>query len=155
LHSPAAVISEGIATVALEIIFSDDSHHDWNVDVLLPAVGMKSAETAEQMKRTSAALNALRYVSGNAAYLYHSSAVDRAAAIDYMQLYGLTSPERAAKSFEFFTSPLFSSYIFTYTAGYDLIMAAAGDDRVALFTRLLDEQILPSQLADGLIPERK
>jgi hypothetical protein len=155
LHSPAAVISEGIATVALEIIFPDDSHHDWNVDVLLPAVGMRSAETAEQMKRISAALNALRYVSGNAAYLYHSSAVDRAAAIDYTQLYGLTSPERAAKSFEFFTSPLFSSYIFTYTAGYDLIMAAAGDDRVALFTRLLDEQILPSQLADGLIPERK
>ncbi len=155
LHSPAAVISEGIATVALEIIFPDDSHHAWNAEVLLPAIGMRSTETTEQMKRVSAALGALRYVSGNAAYLYHSGALNRAGAIAYIQEYGLSSGERAAKSFEFFTSPLFSSYIFTYTVGYDLTNSAAGDDKAALFTRLLEEQILPSQLADGQLPEKQ
>ena len=40
LHSPAAVISEGIATRALEVIFPDDSHHAWNAEVLLPAAGL-------------------------------------------------------------------------------------------------------------------
>lgn len=155
LHSPAAVISEGIATTALEVIFPDDSHHEWNMEVLLPAIGIQNAETAGQMKRVSAALEALRYVSGNAAYLYHSGALNREGVLNYIQTYGLTSADRAAKSFEFFTSPLYGSYVFTYTEGYYLIRTAAGDDLAKIFVRLLEEQILPSQLADGQLPERE
>jgi hypothetical protein len=154
LHSPAAVIAEGIATHAVDIIFPDDSHHQWTCDVLLPQAGIETNETAEQMARLSQASDHLRYVSGNAALLYHNGQLSRERTIDYIQTYGLATPERAAKSFGFLSHPLFRSYIFTYTQGYDLIEQAANGkaanrpDKTALFRRLLTGQILPSHLSD-------
>lgn len=159
LHSPAAVIAEGIATHAVDIIFPDDSpgqsHHVWTCDVLLPQAGIETEETAVQMARIAQASDQLRYVSGNAALRYHSGELSQAQTIDYIQTYGLATPERAAKSFGFLSHPLFRSYIFTYTQGYDLIEQAAngkvtntGPDKTILFRRLLTEQILPSQLRD-------
>lgn len=145
LHSPAAVIAEGIATTALDIIFPDNSHHEWNVSVLFPAAGL-SVETKlpEQLRRIDDAGKATRYVTGNAAILYHSGQLDKAGAIDYVRTYALSTPERAAKSFSFFTHPLYRSYPFTYSVGHDLIAATA--DPVATFRRCLTEQVLPSAL---------
>jgi hypothetical protein len=154
LHSPAAVIAEGIATHAVDIIFPDDSHHQWTCDVLLPQAGIETDETAEQMARLSQASDQLRYVSGNAALLYHNGQLSREQTIDYIQTYGLATPERAAKSFGFLSHPLFRSYIFTYTQGYDLIEQAANSkaanrpDKTDLFRRLLTGQILPSHLSE-------
>ena len=146
LHSPAAVISEGIATRALEIIFPNDSHYAWNAEVLLPATGLPvEPGLADRLRRIDEAATALRYVNGNAAILYHTGLITRAGAIDYMQTYALATPERAAKSVSFFTHPLFRAYIFTYSVGYDLIAATA--DPTATFLRLLTEQVLPSELA--------
>jgi hypothetical protein len=145
LHSPAAVIAEGIATTALEAIFPDGSGYDWNVEVLLPAAGLPvEPGLAEQLRRLNEAGDALRYATGNAAILYHTGQLDQAGAIDYLQTYALTTPERAAKLFSFFTHPLYRSYGFTYSAGHDLI--AATDDPAATFRRLLTEQVLPSEL---------
>lgn len=148
LHSPAAVIAEGIATQAVELIFPDGEEYVWNVEVMLPAAGIEPFETAVQMRQIAEAGAALRYVSGNAAVLYHTGALDREQTLEYVQTYGLSTPERAAKSFSFFTHPLYRSYVFTYTQGYDLIeRAAVRVDRRALFRRLLTEQVLPSELA--------
>ncbi len=51
LHSPAAVIAEGIATTALEMIFRDGSHYEWNRDVLFPAAGLsdEALQAADQL----------------------------------------------------------------------------------------------------------
>ena len=146
LHSPAAVIAEGIATTAQEIIFPDGGHHEWNAEVLLPAAGLPvEPGLADRLRRIDTAAEALRYVNGNAAILYHTGLITKAGAIDYMQTYGLATPERAAKSVSFFTHPLYRAYIFTYSVGYDLI--AATPDPVATFRRLLSEQVLPLELA--------
>ncbi len=146
LHSPSAVISEGIATVALEVIFPDDTHHDWNADVLLPAAGI-SGHTANEMRRIEAAKDALRYVNGNAAILYHTGEYTREQTIDYLLTYGLANPARAERSFRFISNPLFRAYTFTYTEGYDLIQrAAAKSDLQSVFLPLLTNQTLPSQL---------
>ncbi len=141
LHSPAAVIAEGIAVTAVEIIFPNGSQYEWIVDVLLPAAGMDGLETAVSLQQISQASAKLRYVSGNAAIKYHTGALSREQAIDYIQTYALTTPERAAKSFSFLSHPLYRSYIFTYTQGYDLMKASGVENG-----RLLTEQILPSQL---------
>jgi hypothetical protein len=151
LHSPAAVIAEGIATQAVEMIFPDQppnqSHHAWTCEVLLPQAGLGVEETAEQMARLVQAGDQLRYVSGNAALLFHTGRLTKEETIDYIQSYALATPERAAKSFGFLSHPLFRSYIFTYTQGYDLIeQAANGANKITLFRRLLTEQMLPSQL---------
>ena len=146
LHSPAAVISEGIATTALEIVFPNGSHYAWNAEVLFPAAGLPvEPGLADRLRRIDEATAVLRYVNGNAAILYHTGLITKAGAIDYVQTYGLATPERAAKSVSFFTHPLYRAYIFTYSAGYDLI--AATPDPTATFVRLLTEQVLPSELA--------
>lgn len=149
LHSPAAVISEGIATTALEIIFPEGTGFDWIAGELLPAAGMPGIiEDAATLRRITRAQRKLRYVSGNAAIYYHTGRLNREQTIEYIETYGLTSPERAEKSFSFISSPLFRSYTFTYTQGYDLITYAAGkDSKQPLFLRLLAEPILPSTLA--------
>ena len=100
------------------------------------------------MQRIAAAQRKLRYVSGNATIYYHTGRFTADQTREYLQTYGLSSPERAAKSFQFITSPLFRSYPFTYTQGYDLIAQAAGEEgKQPLFQRLLTEPILPSALA--------
>ena len=148
LHSPAAVIAEGIAMTAVEIIFPNGGHTDWTVDVLLPAISMEAQESSEQIWRLQEALRQLRPVSGNAAILYHTGQLSSEQTIEYIQTYGLTTPERAEKSFSFITHPLFRSYVFTYSEGYDLISKAAGvEDKTDSFLSCLTEQILPSQLA--------
>ncbi len=147
LHSPSAVIAEGIATHAVEIIFPDGSHHDWTAEVIVPAAGLPPVDAA-QLRQISAALRSLNAVSGNAAILYHTGKLNAEQAVEYLQVHGLSTETRARKSFEFMTHPLFRAYIFTYTQGYTLIKGAAhGGDLKPLFKRLLTEQILPSQLA--------
>ncbi len=149
LHSPSAVIAEGIATTAAEIIFPNGEAYQWTIDVLLPAAEITTEETAETMQRISQASEKLRYVAGNAAIYYHTGQFSKEQAIDYIQSYGLATRERAAKTFSFITHPLFRSYIFTYTQGYDLITAASQNgSKQTIFGRLLTEQILPSQLAN-------
>lgn len=145
LHSPTAVIAEGIATTAQEIIFPGETAHQFNAELLLPAAGI-SGVTAEELSRKSQASRALRTVSNNAAILYHTGQLDQAQTLDYIQTYALANPRRAQQSFRFMTNPLFRSYLFTYTEGYALIEQAAQGDKTPLFKRLLLEPILPSQL---------
>lgn len=149
LHSPAAVIAEGIATTAAEIIFPNGSLHEYLAGVLLPEAGMQG-EDAETIRRLSEAQDALRYVAGNAAILYHSGDLDQERTIDYLQTYRLVSRPRAEQSFRFISNPLYRSYVFTYSEGYDLIGRAAKDgDKKPVFLRLLHGQVLPSELADS------
>jgi hypothetical protein len=127
-------------------INGDDDEHTWNERVLLPRAGM-SGEPAAQMRQIAEAMRDLRYVSGNAAILYHTGQLDDEQTIDYIMTYALATRERAQKSLQFISNPLFRSYLFTYTQGFDLIKQAAGNDELDLFRRLLSQQILPSQLA--------
>lgn len=151
LHSPAAVIAEGIATTAQEIIFPRDTAHEYIALMVLPAAGIYGV-TAEELTRKSQAGKHLRTVSNNAAILYHTGQLDEAKTLDYLQTYGLISERRARQSFRFMTNPLFRSYGFTYTQGYELIEKASQGDKTLLFKRLLVEPILPSQLATGNWP---
>ncbi len=145
LHSPSAVIAEGIATTALEIIFPDGDHNEWNRTMAFPAAGLSTdPATIDHLRQISKASKSLRYVNGNAAILFHTGQLSREQTIDYIETYGITTPDRAAKSFSFLSHPLFRSYPFTYSAGYDLI--AATPDPAQTFLRLLTEQVLPSQL---------
>ncbi len=148
LHSPSAVIAEGIAMTAVEIIFPAWEHVDWTVDVMLPYIPMPAQESSQQIQHLLEALRQLHSVSGNAAISYHTGQLSKEQTIEYLQTTGLASPERARKSFSFITHPLFRSYIFTYTEGYNLISRAAEvEDKTDLFLSCLTEQKLPSQLA--------
>ncbi|MCI0399205.1 MAG: hypothetical protein L0332_06570 [Chloroflexi bacterium] len=148
LLSPAAVIAEGIATTALEVIFPGAEAYEWNEQVLLPAIGKAGVESAAQMKAIEDAERDLRYVATNAAYYYHTGRFSQEEAIEYLESYELSSRQRAEQGFNFFTQPPYRAYTFTYTTGYDLITAASGEDKRTLFRRLLTELWTPSALAE-------
>jgi hypothetical protein len=145
LHSPSAVIAEGIATTALEIIFPEGAW-GWISATLLPAAGLSPADP-DQLKRIAAAREALRWVSPNAAILHHTGRLDEAQTIEYYRDYALVTEQRARQMFSFATNPLFRSYIFTYTEGYTLIaQGARGGDKTPVFKRLLTGFVLPSKI---------
>jgi hypothetical protein len=146
LASPAAVIAEGIATTAVEMIFPGETAQEWVQEVLLPAAGIEPREAAAERTAIEKATKALRYTSANAAVLYHTGQLDREATIEYIMTYALSTRRRAEQSFAFISNRLYRSYIFTYTEGYALLERAGGDDKLGLFKRLLTEQVLPSEM---------
>ena len=92
--------------------------------------------------------NLLKYVQTNAALLYHTGEANEEQTLHYLKTVGTADDDRAAKSFRFMTHPLARAYVFTYTVGYDLIAAAAsGGDKRFVFQRLLNEPLLPRDLA--------
>jgi hypothetical protein len=120
--------------------------HDWTVDAILTAANLPTAVPAD-LERVAKARRTLRYVSGNVAIKLHSGEMSEEQAVEYIQTYALATEARARQTLSFIVNPLFRAYIFTYTAGYDLIAQAAhGADKTPLFKRLLQEQILPSHL---------
>lgn len=146
LHSPAAVISEGIATTAAEIVFPGDTHYAWTAEVILPEAGLPTA-SPELLKQISEARDVARLVSNNAAILYNTGKMTEEQTVDYIQSYALVSEKRARQSFSFISNPLFRSYPFTYTEGHALIAGAShGGDKTPVFRRLLTEEVLPSSL---------
>jgi hypothetical protein len=148
LHSPAAVIAEGIAMTAVEIIFPGREHLHWTLEHLLPAIPMPLQETADQIWHIQEAMQQLRWVVGNAAIQLHTRQLSTDQTIEYLVTYGVTTRERAQKSLQFITHPLYRSYPFTYTEGYELISrAAGGGDKRETFLSCLTEQRLPSTLA--------
>ncbi|MGH2537545.1 MAG: hypothetical protein ACRDHL_09145 [Candidatus Promineifilaceae bacterium] len=147
LLAPEAVISEGIATTAVEIICPADAQHRWNAEVLLPAAGLP-AEPLAVAAAIREARRPLEYVDTNAAFLYHTGQLNADQTVEYFQTYGLLDEERARKSLNFISHGPYRAYAFTYTAGYDLIaQASAGGDKRAIFEKLLTDKVLPSQLA--------
>lgn len=146
LHSPSAVIAEGIATTALEIIFPAESAYQWIAAELLPAAGLPSADPAE-LARMAAARESLRWVTSNAAILYHTGKLNQDQTMDYYRTYLLASEERCRRAFGFMSHPMYRTYIFTYTEGHKLIAEGArGGDKTPLFKRLLTEEVLPSRI---------
>jgi hypothetical protein len=146
LQSPSAVISEGIATTAVEIIFPGGSQYAWTADVILPEAGLETV-LPDELRAIDEMREMGRRVSLNAAILYHSGQLSEEQTVDYIRSHALATEKRARQSFSFITSPLFRSYPCTYTQGYDLIaLASHGGDKTPVFKRLLAEEMLPSAL---------
>lgn len=147
LTSPAAVISEGIATTAREIIFPERGAQDWSVDALLPTARLPP-EIPGDIARVDEATDMIgRQVVCNAALLFHTGQIDQRGVLDYLKKYGLMSEDRALQKLRLLTTPLYRGYVFTYTAGRALIeQAAPGKEKPALFARLLTEPLLPADL---------
>lgn len=149
LNSPALVVSEGIADTALEIIFPDGNHHDWLEEVLLPAAGF-SEEVGTYVRWSLASQRIVMAARSEAALLFHTGKLNAPQTQEFMQTYGLLPEPVAQRLVEGLSRPLYRLYAHTYTEGYRLIHnAAVGGDKLSVFTRVLTEQVLPSQLLAG------
>ena len=145
LISPQAVISEGIATLASEMLFSREEVGDWLAEHLYPrAAGL--VVSPEEARWTSPTVELWMLVQRNAALLLQEGhAVQEVQ--NYLQQYLRLPATQAAHLLAYLQRPFREGYIFTYTAGAELMRPwLQGTDRQAVFTRFLTEPITPSAL---------
>jgi hypothetical protein len=146
LQSPEAVIAEGIATTAFEILAPDLELFDWIARNLILEQNLTTM-TPLELQQMYAAQIKLFNVGRNAAILFHTGHNDQKQTLDYLETYGLMDRNQAGQRFRFFTHPLYGTYVFNYTEGYRLIdNAAIGGDKFPIFKRLLFEHVLPADL---------
>jgi hypothetical protein len=155
INTPEAYVSEGLAEVGGRYIV-DDERWDELFEGICERAGIELGNgDAARHRRISDALNGLRAVSGDAALMLHHERRSLAEVQAFEEEVGLLTPERAEKSLEFISHPLWRTYVFCYAGGEDLLTAwcrAAGDidAQRARFYRLLSEQLTPSGLAAEL-----
>jgi hypothetical protein len=146
LLSPKAIISEGIANTAIEIISPGLEIYEWISDVLMPDLNIPESKPSE-LYHMDKDFIALRNCRTNAAIMLNSGKISKEEAIDYVKTYGLVDYKSAERSINFATDPLYRTYVFTYTEGYRLInQAVQGNSKLPLFKRLISEQFLPEDL---------
>lgn len=154
IHTPEAVVSEGIATLAEDVIFPGDEGAVWTNDVLYAAVGITG--DPEREARIAIASRALRAVSANVALLLHAEGRPEDDGVAYLMRYGLANETEARQRMRFITDPMWRTYVFCYHAGRDLLGAwldGAGDDRadrLSRFRTVLSGPVSPS-LVSGWI----
>ncbi len=141
IGAPAALISEGIAGLAPEMMLGDDEQE-------VTAEHMRGTGVAydpELSRAVQEARRPLERAGGNVALLLHTRNAATEEAVEYHMRWALTSRKRAEQAVRFITDPVWRSYVTTYTDGYDLCSHFVDGDP-ARFKRLLTEQLTPPDL---------
>jgi hypothetical protein len=146
INTPACIISEGIATLAEDVLLGAENVIPFRHEHVYPVAGITAEPDLEATVR--AAVAALRAVPSNAALMLHADGRPRAEVREYLIRYGLMTEATAAKRLEFITNPLWRAYIFTYHAGHDLLRSWLdvwpANERKERFRVLLTDQVYPS-----------
>lgn len=137
--TPQSTISEGIASLAPEVIEASSSAQE-----IYDGLGVAyDAATADSVVAARADLGG---VGVNAALMLHVDGRSRDEVVDYLARRSLMPREHAEKRVEFITHPTWRAYISCYESGYELCKRwVAGD--VQRFRRLLTEQLSTSDLS--------
>lgn len=158
INTPECVIAEGIATLAAEMIFGNDGSSAgdsvaWAATELYPLAGihLSPADQAE-LRQITTARRHLRAVGSNAALLLHERGAGEAEVLAYLLRYGAGTLDEARQRLRFIRHPLWRTYIFTYTSGYDLLKQWIGN-RPERFVTLLTEQITPGWVEQQVLAE--
>jgi hypothetical protein len=120
LFSPQSFIAEGTANCGMELLFPGHERLVFEKTVLYPLAGMDPLQ-AEKYARVQELLAGLRHAENEAARSYIDGKISRAEARSWMERYALESPERAAKSIDFWD--VYRSYVINYTLGEDIVRA--------------------------------
>jgi hypothetical protein len=145
LHAPEAVLAEGIATNALEVIGTPEEMPELLHGLAQDAGLSVSLEELEVIMRVHNAMAALDDVGCNATLMLYQNGVSENEILEYLGHYGLKTPDRARKNLEFIHHA--RGYIFTYSVGYRLVNRAR-QQNANMFYRLLSEPFTPGQLRD-------
>lgn len=149
--APQCVVSEGIAMVAHEMIFSEGEAEGW-IAAQMARLFHKEVD-AQALLRLRQASEMLEGVWGNAAMLLDEGHSEAEVA-QYFVKYMLLSEDRATSYIALLKHPLYGlHFALTYGSGQQLVRRwLQGPDRVAVFHRFLTEQWTPSQLAANALP---
>ena len=144
INAPSCVVSEGIATSALETALTDNELRDWYREELLPRAGMSHIDAA-RMVDIDHATKKLKGILGNASFMLYDQYRSLEQVEEYLRKYTLAAEKEIEHLVRFVSDPLSRSYVFTYDMGYNLLEELfAHGDRDTYFKRLLEEPVTPS-----------
>jgi hypothetical protein len=153
INTPECVISEGIATLAADVIFGDEAAA-WAAAEVYPLGAIKGDPEREECIATARRL--LRALGGNAALLLYEQNADPEEVVRYIMRYGLRTEREARQQLRFIQAPLWRAYVFTYHAGRDLLNRwIERGDKQERFRTLLTEQVYPSLIEQWVLEEDK
>ncbi len=118
LFSPQSLIAEGTANCGIELLFPGSEQSDFEKKVLYPLAGLDPGK-AEKYGEIQKLAAGLRYAENEAARAYLDGKIAREEALQWMTRYALETPERAAKSIDFWNA--YRSYIINYSLGKDIV----------------------------------
>ena len=146
-NTPAAVISEGIAEYALELIFSPEELVDIYQQIL-EETGLSNYNGQLIHEFIQVAGLPLRKVADNKLLLLHDKGASDDEVIAYARRYGLSTEKEAKHGLQFAKDPLWRSYGFNYSLGYELIskLLSSTENKDQMFARLLQEPMTPAQV---------
>ena len=140
LISPHCLVSEAIATMALEMLFAPGEAERWMTEHIYSRVGMEE-DTVDNLK-LQWARDILLGPWCNAAFMLHNGASD-IEIMKYVEQYTRETP----RVLEELKDPFHGTYIFTYFYGKQLVQQQLQrSERWTIYRRLLKEQMLPSDL---------
>jgi hypothetical protein len=145
-NTPSALVSEGIAENALDILADRDEVIGMYRDILRSS-GLPEKE-APRLYDFVLASRPLLKVCGNQLLLLYEQGVSDNEVIAYGMRYALTTESLEKQLMEFAKHPLWRSYGFNYTYGYEAVKAFldAAPDKPEALGRLLQDAITPGQL---------
>jgi hypothetical protein len=152
INTPEAYISEGLAELGGKLIIGPQRWQELFAEICGRAGITMDAHAARQEWEVEEVLHLIRGSGGDASLMLHAEGRPREAVVDFLEQRALLSRERAQKSLEFISHPLWRTYVFCYADGERLLadwVSRAGDEaaRHARFFRLLTEQLTPSGIA--------
>jgi len=142
LYSPESVISEGIAELGLEIIFTESELLNFLKNEMFPLFGLKDIDI-EKWNKIRKSLKELSSISGNAAILLLDRNKNEAEVINYLKKYGLQNEETAKKQIDFIKT--YRAYVFNYYYGYNLLKKyVESGEKKYLFKKIILQHAYPS-----------
>ena len=146
-NTPAAVISEGIAEVALEMILTPAEQVEYYRQITVE-VGLSRYDGEQIYEILRVFRQSLASVGDNKLLLLHQNGASDDEVIKYGRRYALTSEKQEHQSLKFAKDPLWRSYGFNYSLGYQIIhnYLAESEIRDQDFSRLLHEAVTPAQV---------
>lgn len=144
IGTPECLLAEGLADLGIEILLGDQRMAV--VEPILRAAGVHfDAEAVGAVRRFGEASSG---VDGNLGLLLHDRGADPDEVVLYARRWSILDADRARKRVQFLTDPTWRAYISCYVEGRPLCSRfVAGAP--ARFRRLLDEQLLPSDLNEA------
>jgi hypothetical protein len=137
--TPQSTVSEGIASLAAEIVGAYEVAGAVYADLGVPY----DAPTADAVRHAREALDT---VGVNAALLLYEEGASRDNAISYVERWHVVPREHAEKSVDFLMHPTWRAYVSCYSSGYELCRRWVNGD-AQRFRRLLTEQLSTADLA--------
>ncbi len=144
ISAPEALVSEGIATNALEQALGSDPFAVV-ADVL---DGLDVSFDPAEVHEVSRAGEALEDVGTNAAFMLNEDGAAREDVEGYLRDWALASDGKAARAIAFFTEPSSRIYVSTYSDGRRLCKDYV-ERAPENFTRLLTEQLTVSDIREA------